>query len=524
MKTHADFVTIWILKFLKINFNETNLLESLKNRPGFPSLFSVKETFNELSLDTAAYQLDLTEIDNIEFPVIAHLFDEADKLVILTGYDDQSKIVSYEIFNNNLVEEHVDQFKLKWSGVILNVTRNKFSGEKNYLLNRLWLQKKKFFVLFAGIAFLSGFYYLQQSGIPVWIALITSINLIGLAISWMLYLMESLPGTDIYSRICRINNLFDCSKVLESGKGNFTKTTTLAEVSVIYFTFSLFLILLSSARPIVYQNLYILLTINFFGIPAVLYSLYLQAFKIKSFCIFCLSITLLFLLGFALMLLNSSTLKFSFTSTFNSPLFFSTGITLLSLILGNQLKLIWARKNDSNEEFKDEMISIPGFFRLAVDNQKPVAFNVLPEKIECGNPHSENIITLVVNPDCFHCKTVAFEIDKVLADNKVKLNFLLFMTEEVSTYIIAISIEQGNEAAWKAYLDYAFIGFETLKKKYCINKESLPHSLKIYKSIQDWCDGMKIDSTPQIYLNQRKIPFFIQNIDGLSTHILNYYS
>jgi uncharacterized membrane protein len=517
--TDAEYVTVKILRLLNIKFNKAFVINSIKAKVNFPSLASVNETFKDLYLDTVSYRANVDDLGSVSYPVVSQITVPANGFVVLENYNDVDNTITYYTANDRVVTEPVNDFKVKWSGVVLELEKNSTSGERHYYRHKLSHYKTHLFILAISILFLAGCQKLIATGTPVLFQTIMVLNFMALAVAWLIFIKESLPGADILDKICKINRIFDCQKVLNSGVGNMFSLTNLAEIAALYFTFTSFLLLsVVASLSDMGGTLTLLLVLTIVGLPVNLYSLYKQVFKIKAFCVFCLTIIAVYVIQAVLLLFNNKLLIHSFDHLLSPGLFFALGLTGLVKMMSDELKVMWEKKSNSSEKMKKWFTGIPGMFKLIVDSQtKVIKALQAPGFFELGNNQSDNVITYVINPNCLHCKSLASEMDQLLFSGSQTARLkLIFLTEkEISSFLISISLVYGAEAGWKAYLLYAKEGIGSLYRTYNISNENIQEAESVYYEHADWCRQLKISTTPKIFINGAMVPDMLLDSDNL---------
>lgn len=165
------------------------------------------------------------------------------------------------------------------------------------------------------------------------------------------------------------------------------------------------------------------------------------------------------------------------------------------------------------------------FFRMKKDSrifeallakQKKISASAAGLGITLGNPNATNTIIKVCNPYCGPCSKAHPEIHELLhANDNLKVQILFTATVEETDrrskpvkHLLAIAEKQNEQLTVKALDDWYLPDdkdYDAFAAKYPMNGELKKQDEKI-KSMNQWCDEVKIDFTPTFFINGYQFP------------------
>ena len=147
--------------------------------------------------------------------------------------------------------------------------------------------------------------------------------------------------------------------------------------------------------------------------------------------------------------------------------------------------------------------------------------------ITIGNPNAKHTIIKVCNPYCGPCSTAHPEIEKIIEHNSdVKARIIFTATNQENDrgtkpvkHLLAIS-EKGDENLTKTALDDWYLAkeknYDVFANKYPMNGELDKQTDKINR-MKDWCEKVKIEYTPTIFIDGFLLP------KGYQIKDINYF-
>lgn len=486
-------------KYLRKNgfSNQEDVFEDLfLSHPNYPSIFAITDSLNLLSIENIAVKIPKEQF--IDLPEnflaifnnhIAFVTKKTASIIIETEGTKKQKLS----FN---------EFLTGWNEVVIAIEPNVNTIVKKEKKNLNW-----FVYILPILALITVSLTFRNYNFNSIALLATSV--IGLILS--VFIVQEKLGikNEIASRFCDINPSASCNSVIKSKKSEINKWISFSDLPLLFFSISSVSILIQpefSSKIVGF--------ISLFAIPAIVYSVWLQKFEIKKWCVLCLAVSVVIILQSAVFSLgnvtwfNYSVLDFYYfivsTVLFSSLWFFAKPI------LENKVKL----ENEVTElnKFKRNF-SLFQFLSKNIDEYDD--FEKLTG-ITFGNKNAATQITLILSPSCGHCHTAfteAYELFQKFS-GKLYLNILFNINPEnndnpyktVVENLLAIN-EDNPEKAKDAIIDWHInrLGLENWKRKWTVET---PHLL-VNKQLQNqyyWCLKNDFNYTPVKIVNDKLFP------------------
>jgi thiol-disulfide isomerase/thioredoxin len=298
-----------------------------------------------------------------------------------------------------------------------------------------------------------------------------------------------------------------------------------SEAGFFYFTGGL-LTLLFSANAIT-NSIAIVALLNILALPYTVFSVYYQWRVAKQWCVLCLAVQVILIVGVINVLANSFLFPFPLLSA--SYLIKVTLLYLLPVLIWFAVKPYVLRLQEARNT-KREYLRIKfnaEIFDMLLTKQKAMTLPIDSLGIDLGNPAATNILIKVCNPYCGPCAKAHPKIDKLLKENKnlrVKIIFTASNSPKHPAikpvrHLLALA-EEFNEIKTKKALDAWYLAetkdYERFAAKYPKNGELLKQGDKI-EAMDKWCKVMDIRFTPTIFINGYELP------DSYDVNDLQYF-
>lgn len=293
-------------------------LKGIKYHKDYPSLLALVDYLEDLSVDSLAVKLDSHQLSEIPYPAIAHLHKNNGHFVVLQKCD--NGYIQYLDPEIGTVNEKVDEFKKKWTGITLLVQVTEKSGEENYSKKRKieivrtlngYLSVSLFIIsLVFSLMLISSVY------IPIFI-----LKAIGLVFCLILLQKQFGSMNSYLSSFCKLGSKSDCDAVINSTASKFFGLLHLSELGVLYFLGNIILIVHSGFIGVQIDGA--LVVLNLFVLPFTLFSVYYQKIVIKKWCPLCIIVMGVFWIEFYLLWQPLSKLTVSATGLYLALLIFS---------------------------------------------------------------------------------------------------------------------------------------------------------------------------------------------------------
>jgi len=513
--------TITFLKLLSVKVNNSTVDETLQNHPDWPSLLCISDALSKWNIPNAAGKIEKQEIERIPTPFLVQTFNPVSPIEVVTDVDETFVKVLSKDFDKPVLEKREDFFK-RWNGIYLLAKKTGISGEVNFKENK---QKRNFKVLMQAMLVLlifiisilfiernifSSTQVVSQYGIYLQYLILIS----GMGVATLLLWHEIDNNNPILKKVCTGIIKGNCDAILSGKQSKVFSWLSWSEVGFFYFTGGLLSFLFVVPMP---QGISIIAYINILALPYTIFSIYYQGFIAKQWCMLCLSVQALLILGGINVFANGFLLQISQISIkliLTSVLFYLIPVLIWYSIKPYLLRLQEA-KNTKHEylrlKFNTEI------FETLLKKQKQITIPTDGLGINLGNHSPRNILVKVCSPNCGPCAAAHPKIEELLSeipDLAVKINFTApndptnQLYKPVSHFLAIQAQNNEKESIKKALDDW-----------YLADKKDYTHFAKLYPStigleeqgnaieaMFKWCNEMKIQYTPTFFINGFELP------------------
>ncbi len=525
MKSYLSF-----LKLLNVKVNNTTVNDSLQNHPDWPGLLCISDSLNNWNIPNGAGKIDVNKMDELPVPFIANTYNAESPIAVVTKIT-PTTVQYYQKNYNTLITESRDNFYKKWDGVYLIAEPDEDSIEPNYKINK----QKAFFnslIPFAAILLLTflSFLLLKYTGgnnvnspsLNTGIYLQYFVLLAGTFVTCLLLWYEIDKSNPLLQKVCSGIVKGNCSAILSGKQAKVFKWLSWSEVGFFFFTGSLLLLLFDK------NSIGLIAWLNLLAMPYTIFSVYYQWKVAKQWCVLCLAVQALLLLGGINVIVNNYLLPlplFSLLTAAYLLLLVALPVVLWYAVKPYILRLQQA-KNTKREYLR---IKFNGeIFDTLLKKQKQVTLSADGLGIDIGSPYATNTIIKVCNPYCGPCAKAHEKIEALLENNNNVKMKLIFTTPDKETHpsikptrhLMAIAENTYDQQNLKQSLDDWYLpatkNYDLFAAKYPMNGELLQQGKKI-EAMEKWCHEMKVSSTPTIFINGYQLP------DAYSIEDLQYF-
>jgi uncharacterized membrane protein/thiol-disulfide isomerase/thioredoxin len=522
---------ITFLRLINVKVSSATVNETLQNHPDWPSLLCVTDSLNKWNILNGAGKVDVSDIDQLPVPFIAYTHDREAPLAIVTQVGETAVHVFHKNYNKPKTESR-EEFLKNWNGVYLLAEPDEHSGESKYEANK----RKAFFSslipvsAFAALITLSFLFLYKVTGANEvgqfynagGIYLQYIITLAGVVVTALLLWYEIDKTNPLLQKVCTGIAKGNCNAILSGKQAKVFSWLSWSEVGFFYFTGSLLVILSGSE-----VSISLLGWLNLFALPYTVFSVYYQWRVAKQWCVLCLAVQAILVLGAINIIANN----FLFPVPGISFLFVANCLLLFALpiLLWYALKPFILRLQEAKTT-KREYLRIKfntDTFETLLKKQKKITISTNGIGIDIGNQNATNQIIKVCNPYCGPCATVHPKLDEILEHNKNVKAKIIFTTPNDENnkalkpvkHLLAVAA-QNNEQKTKQALDDWYLpsmkDYEIFAAKYKMNGELDEQGSKI-EVMDTWCKATDIAYTPTIFLNGYQLP------DAYSIEDLEYF-
>lgn len=520
--------TIAFLKLLNVKVNSVTVNETLQNHPDWPSLLCISDSLTKWNIPNAAAKIDPAEIDLLPTPFIAHTNETENPLVIVK----QVAANSIECLSKNytkLKSISKEDFFKTWGGIYLIAEPTEESGELDFKIS-----KRKAFInalipvalliLFAAFSFTD--FYNTLASTPgfnvIAIYLQYLILFTGVIVTSLLLWYEVDKNNPVLQKVCTGIIKGNCNAILTGRQAKLFNWLSWSEIGFFYFTGSLLVLSFAGSNSIS-----ALAWLNTLALPYTVFSIYYQWRVAKQWCVLCLAVQALLLLGGANIFINHLLLPLSGLQIFF--FIYSLLLFLLPALLWYAIKPFILKLQESKTT-KRQYLRIKfnsQIFETLLKKQKVITIPTDGLGIVIGNPNATNTLIKICNPYCGPCAKAHPKIEKLLEEIPNLKAQIIFTTPnkpnnpayEPVSHLMAIAAENNGHKIKRALDDWYLPkekDYNVFKNKYPLNTELTKQGKKM-EAMEKWCCAMEIKATPTILINGYELP------DAYSIEDLNYF-
>ncbi len=467
-----------------------------QSHPNYPSLYAITDTFNLLSIENFALKIPKEQIEELPKEFLA-IYDN--HLVLVNKTDSKISIENEKLKKKQL---SYSDFLASWNGIIIAI-------EPNIKITSLTNKKIASWLLYTlpFIALISLSIYYNEYNFKTLSYLL--ISLTGFIIS--VFILQEKFGikNEITTKFCNINPNASCNSVITSKNSKINQYFNFTDLPLLFFSISFLSILIQPK-----QSSLLVCFISLCSIPIILYSLWLQKFQLKKWCVLCVAVSFLIVTQSIVFVFTTS----SFNNIFQINLYIILFLTIIVTSFWSFLKPILDKKynlktaNTELNKFKRDF-SLFQFLSKNIDEYDD--FEKL-KGISFGNENASTQLTLILSPSCGHCHTAfknGYELFQTFPE-KTHLNILFNINpdnKENPSRVIVESLlslnEQNPQQAQEAIIDWHInqIGLEKWKKKWFIGVLSMSVNHKIEEQY-NWCLKNEFNYTPIKIINGKQFP------------------
>ena len=515
--------TIAFLTLLNVKVNNVMVDEILQNHPDWPGLLSIADSLNKWNIPNGSGKIEPNQIDQLPVPFIAYTNDREHPLSIVTQVADTT-IEFYSKNYSKAITDSKEEFLKRWTGIYLIAEPNEHSGEKGYEKNKRKaiinaLIPVSLFALLTALSFFS-FYNIVNHNDSSQFASITGVYfqyfilLTGVVVTSLLLWYEIDKTNPLLQKVCTGIAKGNCNAILTGKQSKLLSWLSWSEVGFFYFAGGLLVLLLAGSN--VTNTISLLGWLNILALPYTIFSVYYQWRVAKQWCVLCLAVQALLVLGGINAITNSFLTPFVYSISFLSRSFLLYLLPVLLWYVAKPYILQLQKAKNTKREYLRIKFNFEIFTTL-LKKQNQVSISPESLGINLGNPNATNTLLKVCSPYCGPCASAHPKIDRLLEEIpnlKVKIIFTTPNRPEQPAYkpvthLMAISEQANSEGHIKQALDDWYLPDEKdylyFATKHPMNGELTKQGYKV-EAMEQWCNAMKISATPTIFINGYQLP------------------
>jgi disulfide bond formation protein DsbB len=473
-----------------------NFEDAFYSHPNYPSLLAVTDGLNQVEIENVAATVPFVHINELPDYFITQLEKESNEYFLVTKNGDNFVLENEKEIKKTISRQELEKI---WSGIILII-------EENEVKSTLYSIKKSPFIIALAFVLLS-LIAIFNYDLNLLNAVFLFLSGIGFFVSVEILKTYFKENNNTESKFCSVNKNFSCNSIINSKNYPFSNYIEFIDLPIVFFSTAFF------SQILGLNILFYFGVVSLLSFPLLAYSIYLQKFILKKWCLLCLIISLLMISIVILFLINFINNAYN-----NQDLVSLLLVTILFTSAWFLIKkvLIKAKSNlqklNSLLRFKRNP-DVFGKISLAIENEEE--FDTL-EKIKIGNTNAKNTITLFLSPSCPHCHTTfknatAFII-KYSEQVKLEVCFNLNINNLDNPYLLVYKTvlhlynTQNNDCI-KALEDWHIRNFSLneWKDKWFIDNEFTQENIQIIKHFE-WCLTNDLNYAPVKIFNRKILP------------------
>jgi uncharacterized membrane protein len=470
--------TIAFLKLLNVKVTDTTVDDTLQNHPDWPSLLCISDSLNKWNVPNAAGKIEVSEIDLLPTPFMAYTSSVVNQLEIVLEVS-ETEVKVFSIIKDKPLTQTKESFLKYWNGIYLIAEKNDKSGEKNFeetkrnaFVKSLIPVSLVILLSVLTFLFLKRNVELSEISFPLAVYFQYIILFLGVIVSSLLLWYEIDRNNPLLHKVCTGIVKGNCDAILGSKQSKLFSWLSWSEIGFFYFAGGLLNLLFSESLT---NSVAILAYLNILALPYTVFSIYYQGRIAKQWCVLCLSVQMLLLLGginvISFRLLNSL-LQIPFELILKISLLYLTP-ALVWYFLKPYLLRMQESKNTKREYLRIKFNT--QIFETLLQKQKRISVSVEAIGIDLGNPNATNTLVKVCNPYCSPCSKAHPQIEKLLKEIPNMNVKIIFMTPNLPSFeafkpvshLLAIAEQNIDEDIIKQALDDWYLAD---KKDYIVSE------------------------------------------------------
>ncbi|MFT4071711.1 MAG: thioredoxin domain-containing protein [Dysgonamonadaceae bacterium] len=521
---------ITFLKLLNIKVNNSTVANELQSHPDFPSILSISDSLTKWNIPNGVGKVDIANINQLPIPFIAYTKYDVETLCIVNKIS-ATYVHYYLPETGKFITDDRANFLKKWTGIYLIAEKTNISGEKEYqkIKRNFWIKQIIPFILLSLLLFfqlrtLVSHFPFSTGVLDNWGILVQwSILLFGATVSCLLLWHEVDSANPILHKFCTGLPKGNCDAVLNSKQSVVFNWLSWSEAGFFYFAGGL--LALSFVSPLS-DVVAIVSFMNILALPYTVFSIYYQARIVKQWCMLCLLVQALLILGATNAVLEGYTIPFFQISPISYVLTFVYYLVPVFswYTLKPYLFHLQEARNIKREYLRSKFNT--DVFETLLKKQKKLVTRVEDIGIDLGNPYATVQLVKVCNPYCEPCSRAHPKIEQLLKELpnlKVKIIFTTpnnptHYAFKATTHLLAATLQKDNDEERKNVLDSWYMAeikdYLAFSQKYPIHTSLKSYTGEIEKMFK-WCKENGIIATPTFFINGYKLPD-TYNIEDLS--------
>lgn len=495
---HIKKIIINFFSMYGIKYTDDYLDQLLIRHPAQLSLWGIKDIFQRYGIECECVQFnDRLRISNEETPFI--IIGRNDIFIIKSIENGVVNATSSDGKNEKIP---LPLFLDDWDGNALIIDIEQISGEPNYIYHnkqRIISNTRRIIIGCSMILTISALIiFLKSLTASTFFLELIITNLLGTCISTALLFKGHHISHSIFDFLCGTNGSnIDCNRVTYSNGGKIFNLYDMSELSFTFFTTNLLVLLIT---PNLLSELTVFICIS---MVFTIWSIYYQAFKLKTWCTLCISVSLLIWIMMLIVLSFHSLDKINITYCLILGSSYIVGLEIVSK-LGAAYDSHQMLINVKNE-FKHLKYSNFVFEHVIKNSPRWRTNAIIDCGLSFGNQNAKTTIVIISNPICNPCAQMHKRLSDIKNSN-IRFQYIFANLSDKITNInrcfICSYYKYGEDYTWnlldkwfnKDVKDISF--FDDLDLG--IQTEDV---LKNSEKMTDWLNKQPFVGTPTVLIN-----------------------
>lgn len=503
-----DFLRI-LFDLLKVRYTDAGLKDALSSTPRASSMLGLGAVLLKYGIPNKCVRIvdkaDLAHVDtpcivyfHRTFAIVESVTESGVSLVTSTGMRQQVPLENF--------------FSL-WDGVLMLLSVEDYSGEADYaahrrtaLLSRLKLTALAVCIVLAValVAFAN-----PLSTRPLWWALVL-VNAVGVGVSCMLLAKQLHIPVKLVDRICGFAKSSGCDDVASSSGSSLFGVVKLGEVGMAFFLVNVVMLL---SFPGSFLSLG---AVSVAVLPFSLWSVWYQKFRVRSWCVLCLSALGLMWVQAALYcaacLGGLSAVDVRWFCFWLVAVSASYGASVLAV----NRAMEFIGKSESRKQWQGQYLALKydGKVVASIEGGAPT-FSIAADvcsSLLFGNPEALRRITIVSNPYCGPCAAMHKGIEH-LPNEYVCVSYVMVYFNKgmslINRYIVGAYQQLGPERAWELLCRW-YDGGKSRGESFFEGLGIDPDTPEVHAECEKheaWCRDERLTGTPTVLVNGREVVY-----------------
>ncbi|MEX2362535.1 MAG: vitamin K epoxide reductase family protein, partial [Balneolaceae bacterium] len=399
------------LRKLNVPVSKKYLAKQIASHPDYPSLLSISDILKQLDIPHGVARVDRENLKELTFPYILHLEKNGGEFIIIKEERDLNK--QPDLQND-------------WNGVVLKAeTPEEMEDEENreYLAKEKTTRRAAGLFLFSVMVMVAGLGFQNFSLIN---ALLMVTTIVGAVSGYLLAAKDFGVKYDTVESFCNAGKKSSCDRVLQSDEAALIGQFSFSDAVLSYFAAQLtvagLLVPLAESTASLW---WALAAAGVLTLPVVIYSLWLQGVKFKTWCRLCLLVAVVLVVQAGLFGWMAAAGGFGLAD--GSP--WGAGLVAgLFLSAGSFVFLIKTQLKEGNEAEQSETAAnrvkySPSVFAHLLLQQPQVDCTPFEQELLIGKPDTPVQITMAASLGCGPCKDGFEKAKQLVRRYPDKVNF-----------------------------------------------------------------------------------------------------